>query len=182
LAHRLLGTQEARSGERGEVQDAAEHRPGRGGDGAAYRPHPDRAAARPRLGEGLPDQRHRRGHHRRGSRALHEPGGDQLTQAGREPARDRRQDEHDHARGEGATCSDAVAQRAGRQQQRGEHQRVAVDDPLQPGHAAAQVGPDNRQGHVHHDGVQGHDEEPQHRRRQCEIRMTVPDRRAAAPS
>ena len=38
-----------------------------------------------------------------------------------------------------------IAERPRREQQRGEHQRVAVDDPLQPGDPAAEIGPDRRQ-------------------------------------
>ncbi len=71
---------------------------------------PEEEATAPPIAHTPADQRHRRGHHRRGSRALHEPGSDQHAEAGREPARDRRQDEHDHARREGAACADAVAQ------------------------------------------------------------------------
>ncbi|MGH3546838.1 MAG: hypothetical protein ACRDQU_01645 [Pseudonocardiaceae bacterium] len=60
--------------------------------------------------------------------------------------------------------ADPVAQRPSRQQQRGAHQRVPVNNQLQPGDTATQIGADGRQGHVDHDGVQRHDEEPEHSR------------------
>ena len=50
--------------------------------------------------------------------------------------------------------SQQVGQRARRQEQRGQHQRVGVHHPLQVGEAPVQVAPDARQRHVHHRDVQ----------------------------
>nr|WP_250904949.1 hypothetical protein [Nonomuraea sp. NEAU-A123] len=55
--------------------------------------------------------------------------------------------------------SEAVAQRAARQQQPGERDLVAVDHPLQVGEPGVPVGRDGRQRHVHDGHVQQDDEQ-----------------------
>ena len=55
----------------------------------------------------------------------------------------------DQADDEDAPAADAVGERAGGQQQRGERQRVGVDHPLQVGEVRVQVALDRRQRDVH---------------------------------
>src|SRR6185437_2912135 len=50
--------------------------------------------------------------------------------------------------------SEAVSERTGREQKSGEHQRVAVDHPLQAAHSAAEVVPERGQRHVDDGGVE----------------------------
>ncbi|MER7582644.1 transcriptional regulator [Kitasatospora sp. NPDC097691] len=67
------------------------------------------------------------------------------------------------AGGPGEEGADPAGKGADRQQQRGEHQRVAVQHPLQAGDTSADVSPDRGQGDVDDDGAEGDDEEAEHR-------------------
>jgi hypothetical protein len=44
-------------------------------------------------------------------------------------------------------------------EQAGEHERVTVDGPLQPGHRGVQITPDGRQRDVHDRAIQADDEQ-----------------------
>ena len=54
--------------------------------------------------------------------------------------------------------AEAVGERTHGEQQRGEGEGVPVDDPLEPGEAAADIIADGGQCHVHHAGVEQHHE------------------------
>ena len=105
----------------------------RRGDCAAHRPDRHGPRSRAGLGVGLTDQGHRRWQHHCRRRALDEAGGDEQAEIRGEAARRRCGDEPDHADDERSARPAAIAGRASREQQRGEHERVAVDHPLQPG-------------------------------------------------
>jgi hypothetical protein len=125
-----------------QAEQAADDRPGRGRDRSAQGPDADPSGPSSRLVVGMPDQRHGRGHRDRRGRTLHETRGHEDGDGGRQRARGGREHEDRDADAEGRTRAPAVGQRSGRQQQCGEHQGVAVHDPLQPGQRAAQIGPD----------------------------------------
>ena len=78
-----------------------------------------------------------------------------------EPAQHGGDGEDDEPDQEHAPAADAVGHRAAGQQQRGERERVGVDDPLQVGEVGAEVALDRRQRDVH-----DRDVEQQHERRQ----------------
>src|SRR5215211_1640518 len=90
------------------------------------------AVARSRSsGEHADEQRQRRGHDERGARAHQRAAGDQGLDAAGERGRRRRQPEHDQPGEQRAPAPVAVPERAGREQQSREHERVGVDHPLQ---------------------------------------------------
>jgi hypothetical protein len=65
-----------------------------------------------------------------------------------------------------------IGERPGGQQQRGKHQRVAVHDPLQPGHPAAKVAADSRQGDVDDHRVERDHEKPEQRGSERRVRVS----------
>src|SRR5439155_21568843 len=140
---------------------AAEHRACRRSDRAAHRPDRDGTGPPDRVRVRLADERHRRRHHRGGCRALQETGDDEGPDGWRQAAGGRGDDEDAEAGGEGSARPDAIRQRPCGEKERGEHQRVAVDDPLQPGDAAAEIAADRGQGDVDDNRVEGDDEEPE---------------------
>ena len=82
-------------------------------------------------GEDVDDDRQRRRHDQRAGDAHDRAARDELTHAGR-LRRERRADEEQHEPElQRALAAEAVAERAGREQQPGEHERVDRDDPLQ---------------------------------------------------
>ena len=135
-------------------QQPADQRPGGQGRRAARRPHADRAGPACRVGVGVVDQRQRGRPERRCAGALHGAGRDQLADGGDQAAGRRGQGEHGEPGHQQALVSGPVPQRPGRQDQRREHQRVGVDDPLHAAHAAAERGPDRLYRDVHHADVQ----------------------------
>ena len=70
--------------------------------------------------------------------ALDQAGGDQHPQAAAQAARGRGHGEHQEARQEDAPRAQPVPERAAGEQQRGEDQRVGIDDPLQAGHVGGE--------------------------------------------
>ena len=119
-----------------------------------------RALARRRVGERLTDQRHRgRQHDRRPAPWAHRAATSAAVVGANAHAADVSPEQGD-AEGQRRLGADPVRQVAGEQQQRGEHQGVAVDHPLLPGGAAAQLGPDLGQRDVHDRDVQRDQEEP----------------------
>ena len=141
-------------------QEAPEHRAERDTDTRHPRPNPDRA--RPFVtGERVGQDRQCRREDERGSDA-HETAHDdehlgrvgERCQTG-EPA------EEDQADGQRALTSELVAERAGGEQQAGEHDDVRVDDPLQIGPARTQVAHDRRQRDVE-DRVVDRDDHERH--------------------
>ena len=135
-------------------EQAADRRTGRRGDAADRRPDPDREAAlvRRELGQ---QQRERGRHQQRRARGLEHAGGDQQVERRRGAARCRRREEDGQADEEAALAADAVGVAAGRHEQRGEHDRVAVQDPRQRGDAGTvEVGPDVRERDVDDEQVE----------------------------
>ena len=88
-----------------------------------------------------------------------------------QPAEERGEDEEQQAGHENPPPAQQIGDRAGREQQRGERQRVRVDDPLQILEARAQVALDARQGDVH-----DRDVEQQHEDRQAHHQQRPPFR------
>ena len=87
------------------------------------------------MGERVHHERERRRDERGRARRLQDPERDQDLGGGRQPARHRRHGEHGRAGEEDPSVTDAVGQLAGRDQQRGEHDRVRVQHPGELGRA-----------------------------------------------
>jgi hypothetical protein len=142
-------------------EQPAQHRAG----GQRHRRHPrpqaDRLHPLPRVGEGGGEDRQGARQQRRAPDRLQRPPADQRRQARRQPAQRRAGGEHHQPGAEHPPAAEPVAERAGGQQQAGEHQHVGVDHQLQPGHAGTEVALDARQGHVHDGVVQHHHEQPE---------------------
>jgi hypothetical protein len=95
-------------------------------------------------GEGLPDQSEGRRHDNSGTRALGQAGGDQYAEIRGETAGGGGGQEEGQAPPECLPGTDPVRDRTGGQQQRGQRQGVAVDDPLLSGDPAIEIVPDAR--------------------------------------
>ena len=91
------------------------------------------------------DDRQRGGGDERRAQALQAAGDDQHPARGRQPVQQRREREHDHAGQEDPLAPDQVAGAPAEQQEAAEHQRVAVDHPLQVGGREAEVALDRGQ-------------------------------------
>ena len=120
----------------------------------------ERLAALLRLRERLREQGERDGEHDRRADALCGTRGVQHHDVRGRRAHERRDGEDREADGEQAATTEAVGQRAGRQHDGGERERVGVDDPLQAGEAGVEVG-----GDVGERGVDDRDVEHEHRGR-----------------
>ena len=140
----------------GADQVAAEQRPERRRHPAQPRPGADRAGAVAGPEAGLDDRQAAR-RQQRPADALDEPGEDQQLRARRHRAEQRGDGEEPDAEDEDAPPPVAVAERAAEQDQRGQGQQVAVEDPLQGAGAGAEVAADVRQGDVDDGAVEeGH--------------------------
>ena len=102
----------------------------------------------------------------RGARPLHRPGRDQEPGVRRQAAGERREREPHRADHEDLPAAVDVAERAAEQQQAGQRQRVAVDDPLHAGHGGVEVPADRGQRDADHGGVERGDARPEHRGRE----------------
>ena len=133
-------------------QHAADHRADR--DGAADRgaPDADRGAA-VAAAVGRREQGQRRGEHHRPADALQPAREVEHERRGREPAQRGGGREHREADEEHAAAADPVGDRAGREQERRERQRVGVDHPLEVLERGAEVALDVRQRDVHDSDV-----------------------------
>ena len=137
-------------------QVAAEQRPERRRHAAQPRPGADRAGAVAGPEAGL-DDRQAAGRQQGAADPLDQPGDDQQLGARRDRAEQRGGGEEADAEDEDAPPPVAVAERAAEQDQRGEGQQVAVEDPLQGAGAGAEVAADVRQGDVDDGAVEeGH--------------------------
>ena len=151
--HRRHREEDARPREAPQ-QPAAEDRaerdrhPGRGA------PQADRAGTLGALGEDVADQRQRRGEHQRGAEAHHAARGDQLPGARGEARPPGWRAEQRQPGEQGALAPDAVGQAAGGEQERGEHEVVGVDDPLQLAVGRVQFAHQRGQRHVDDRGVE----------------------------
>ena len=102
--------------------------------------------------------------HRRRADALQDASSDQDLGAGRHAAGKRRQREERKAAEIDLAGSEAVTKEARGQQERGEHQGVGVDDPLQAGDPGLQARADARQGDVDDGDVELDEREAEARR------------------
>jgi hypothetical protein len=93
------------------------------------RPHRHRPPALGRIGEQVADDRQRRRHDRRAGHAEQGAGRDQPLGGRRERGEERRRPESGGAQEQQFLAADAVAERAHRDQQAAEHERVDVADP-----------------------------------------------------
>jgi hypothetical protein len=90
------------------------------------------------VGQRVIEQRERVGQHHRRTEALNRARRVEHARGRRQCAAHRGQREDGHAPLECPPRAEAVAERAGRQHERGERDGVGVDDPLQPVDASAQ--------------------------------------------
>ena len=98
---------------------------------------------------GRGEQGERGGEHERAADALQRAREVERERRAGEPAQHRGDREDDEADHEHEPPADAVGERAARQQQRGERERVGVDHPLQVGEVGAEVALDRGQRDVH---------------------------------
>jgi hypothetical protein len=112
-------------------QPAAEDRPGRDRDPRGRTPEADRPRTLGALYEHVGDDRERGWKDHRGAQAHEAACRDQLPRRARQAARRAAQAEDRETREQHALAAEAVREAAGGQQQRGEHEVVRIDDPLQ---------------------------------------------------
>src|SRR5260370_1161233 len=115
-------------------EQAADYRTERQGQAVRTAPDTDRPGTFGPVGEGVGDDGHRHRDEHGPAVRLHHPERDQPAQAGRQAAQPRSRGEHRKADLEDPAAADPVGGRAGQHQETGEHERVAVDGPLQPGY------------------------------------------------
>ncbi len=148
-------------------QPAAGHRADGDSHAGHGGPDGDGLPPLPAVGEHVGDDRQRGGHDQRAADAHQGPGADELVGAVGQRRQDR-PDAHDRqADGEGAAAAEAVAERAHRQQQAGEHQDVGVHDPLELAGRRPELALEAGDGHVddrvvHHDQQQAEAHDGQH--------------------
>jgi hypothetical protein len=94
-----------------------------------------------------------------GTDALHDPGSDERAERRCERAADGREGEDAETGHVDALGTDAIAECARTQDQRGKGKRVRRNDPLQRRDTHAEIGPDRSDRHVHHADVELHDAE-----------------------
>jgi hypothetical protein len=111
------------------------------------------------VGERVGDDRHRHRVEHGPADGLQHAERDQPAQAGRQAAQPGTPGEDGQADQEGPATADPVGGRARQHQETGQHERVAVDGPLQSGDRGVQVPPDGRQRDVDDRAVQAHDEQ-----------------------
>ena len=119
-------------------EEAADERSAgdRGADGRAPRREGAEAVRPAKL---VPDEGESRREQRGAAQALQRARDVERGDAPREAAEERRQGEEHDPGHEHQTASVPVGERAGREDQRGEAERVGVDDPLQPGQAGVEL-------------------------------------------
>jgi hypothetical protein len=113
-----------------------------------------------RLRERVRQERERDGEHDRAADALHRAGGVEHGDAVGECRGERRDGEDPETDREQPPPAEPVGQRAGREDDRGERERVRVDDPLDAAEVGVKVACDARDG-----GVDDRDVEHEHRGR-----------------
>ena len=113
------------------------------------------------VGEGVGEQRERRGEEDRRAEALHRAGGVEHDDAARCAAPERRRGEDREPDHEEPPPPEAVGDRPRGEHDRGERDRVGVHDPLEAGDPGVEAGRDVRQRRVDHGDV-----EHQHGRRE----------------
>ena len=123
-------TQNTEPQEKWFEQDAADHRADGHAEAGEAGPHGDRPAALARVAEHVGQDRQGGGHDQRAADAHQAAGGDQLVRRARQRRQHRADGEDDDAGAQRQLAAEAVAEAAGGEQQAGEHEGVAVDDPL----------------------------------------------------
>jgi len=126
----------------GVDQQPADERAGRQRETADGRPDADRPRLRARLGERTADDRQRPGQQQRGADALGEAGPHQHARARRDAAQEGAGPEDAQADEDDPAVAVQVAHRPAREHERGERERVSVDDPLKPADAGIEAGAD----------------------------------------
>ena len=144
--------QEDRTPRHGPDQVAAKQRPKRSGNTTQSRPGADRAGAVAGTKTRL-DHRQAAGSEKRPADALKEPRGDEQFDVGGDRAQQRGEREQANPEYEYPAASMAIAKRAAEQDQRGQRQQVAVEDPLQRAGRRAKVAADVGQGHIDHRSI-----------------------------
>lgn len=133
----------------GVHQDAAEDRTRQGKDGGGGGPGADGAAA----GLPVPVERckdcQRLGRQQGGPDPLDQPAGDEPFQAGCEATGGGRGGEEAHAEDEDPLAAEAVTQDTANDQEAGQGQGVARDDPLEAGQVALELPVDGWEGDAH---------------------------------
>jgi hypothetical protein len=129
-------------------QPAAHDRPDGDAHPGAGAPEPDRPRALAALGEDVGQKRQGGREDQCGAEPHDGTRGDQLTRVGSEPAGEAREAKHRQTDEEHALASDAVAEVARGKHERGEHQVVGVDDPLQLRGRGPELSHDRGQGDV----------------------------------
>jgi hypothetical protein len=156
--------EEDRSPSKRRDQRAAADRAAGQADRRAGGPHPNRPSALARLRIGVVEQDQRARDQHRGAQTLHGPGPDQDRERRRQAAEPGGGCEHCEPGDEHPPRSDPVAESPGRQDERGEHDRVGADDPLQGRDTAAERVADWSDRHVDHADVElDHAEAEAHR-------------------
>ena len=135
-------------------QQAADDRAGRDADPDDSAPATERGGPLPTVGERVGDHRQRRGEDQRREDAHDDPSGDERAVSGDEAADDARSGEADEAHEERRTASVPVGEAPRGQDEGGEGEVVAVDDPLEIPRAGAELPGDARQRHVDDGGVE----------------------------
>ncbi len=145
----------------------AEHRPDRERDTGDRGPDPECAGTLAPVGIDVTDQRERARLACGRAHAHDDAGDDQRARVGCERADERpRAEEHD-AGEHHALSSEQVAKRSAGEHQPSEREHVAVDDPLERGHAGAQRGLDVRQRDADDRVVEEREEEDRADRGEC---------------
>jgi len=129
-------------------QPAPDDRAERDCDPRRRAPKADRAGALGPLGEHVRDQREGGGEHHRGAETHEAAGDDQLARGRGQSAGNAGDSEHAQPGQQKAFAAEAVAETAGGQQQRSEHEVVGIDDPLQLRVRRMQLANQRREGHV----------------------------------
>src|SRR5919106_1105062 len=146
-------------------EPAAEDRAGRSGQRRKAGPQSDCAPADVG-GKGRADQRQAAGDEERAAQALQRARCDQVPDGWREPAPERCQREDRDASGGHPHAAEPIAERAAGKDQRREHQRVGLDDPLHLDYGGAKARLQCRQGDVSARGIDEGEARPEDRR--CE--------------
>lgn len=149
-------------------QQSADHRAERDTGGHHRRPQGDRLAPLPLVAEEVADQREGRRHQRGSAHTEQRPYGDELSGAVGVGGGDRCRAEEHRAREHQPAASDAVAERAHRDQQPGEYEAVHVEHPQLLGGARFQVPADVRDGEVEDGDVHGDEEQREHQHGECD--------------
>jgi hypothetical protein len=148
-------------------QDAADDRPERGAGREHRRPDGDGEPPLVAVGEDAPQQRQRRGHEHRAEDAHRGARRDQQLGVGRERRERRDGGEPGRADEQHPSPSETVAERAHRDEQSRQHERIGVDDPQLLRARGLEVECDRRQREAQHRVVDRDEQHRQHEDDEC---------------